>query len=123
MEALRARRGRTCPLALPRRSSQLQADVPRRQVLAFVGRALALLVGVGLCAGSITYDRFQPAAVTLGPATTLYFREPTLATRVHEAIHRRQMRDKSLAGRLASALRYPFDYRFRLDEEAEAKAG
>jgi hypothetical protein len=97
--------------------------VPRRQVLAFLGRALALLVGVGLCAGAITYERFQPAALTVGPATTLYFREPTLATRVHEAIHRRQMRDKSPLGRLASAVRYPFDYRYRLDEEAEAKAG
>ena len=33
------------------------------------------------------------------------------------------MRDKSLPGRLISALRYNFDYRYRLDEEAEAKAG
>jgi hypothetical protein len=97
--------------------------VLRRPVLAFLGRAVALIVGVGLCAGAITYERFQPAALTLGPATTLYFREPSLATRVHEAIHRRQMRDKSLLGRLASAARYPFDYRYRLNEEAEAKAG
>jgi hypothetical protein len=70
-----------------------------------------------MIAGAITYDRFQPAAITLGPATTLYFREPGLATRVHEAIHRRQMRDKTTLGRLVSAVRYPFDYRFRLDEE------
>ena len=33
------------------------------------------------------------------------------------------MREKSVAGRLVSALRYLFDYRYRLDEEAEAKAG
>ena len=97
--------------------------MPRRPVLAFLGRAVALILGVGLCAGAVTYDRFQPAAITLGPHTTLYFREPSLATRVHEAIHRRQMREKGVGGRLLAALRYPFDYRFRLNEEAEAKAG
>ena len=53
----------------------------------------------------------------------IYFSEPTLETRVHEAIHRRQMRDKSSLGQLASALRYTSDYGYRLDEEAEAKAG
>jgi hypothetical protein len=82
-----------------------------------------MALGLGLVTAATTYDRFQPVAMTLGPATTLYFREPSLETRVHEAIHRRQMRDKSPWGRLVSALRYNFDYRYRLDEEAEAKAG
>ena len=87
------------------------------------GRVVSLIVGVALTVGAVTYERFQPAGITLGPGTTLYFREPTLSTRVHEAIHRRQMRDESIVGRLVSALRYPFDYRYRLEEEAEAKAG
>jgi hypothetical protein len=74
--------------------------------------------------GARTFQEFRPAAITLGPNTTIYFgSNPTLVTRVHEAIHRRQMAEKSLAGRLASAVRYNFDYNYRLDEEAEAKAG
>ena len=89
----------------------------------YLGRAVLLILGVALTVGAVTYQRFRPEVITLGPATTLYFREPTLTTCVHEAIHRRQMRDKSVVGRLVSALRYPFDYRYRLDEEAEAKAG
>lgn len=97
--------------------------MPRRQVFAYLGHASLLALGLALVAGATTYDRFQPVAITLGPTTTLYFREPSLETRLHEAIHRRQMRDKTLGGRLASALRYNFDYRYRLDEEAEAKAG
>jgi hypothetical protein len=95
----------------------------RRPAFAYLGHATLVVLGVGLVAGATTYDRFQPVAMTLGPSTTLYFREPSLETRVHEAIHRRQMRDKSAAGRVVSALRYNFDYRYRLDEEAEAKAG
>src|SRR5690606_18798375 len=35
----------------------------------------------------------------------------------------RQMRDKSFWGRLVNAVRYNFDYAYRLEEEAEAKAG
>jgi hypothetical protein len=97
--------------------------VPSRQVLAYLGQATLVVLGVSLVAGATTYDRFQPVAITLGPSTTVYFREPTLETRLHEAIHRRQMRDKSPIGRLVNALRYNFDYRYRLDEEAEAKAG
>ena len=81
------------------------------------------MAGVALVGGAISYDRFKPVAITLGPSTTIYFRDPTLDTRVHEAIHRRQMRDKSSLGQLASALRYTTDYGYRLDEEAEAKAG
>jgi hypothetical protein len=97
--------------------------VPSRQAFAYLGQATLVVLGVGLIAGATTYDRFQPVAMTLGPSTTVYFREPTLETRLHEAIHRRQMRDKSPVGRVVSALRYNFDYRYRLDEEAEAKAG
>ena len=81
------------------------------------------LAGVLAAKGVKTFYEFRPAAITLGPNTTLYFSDhPTLVTRVHEAIHRRQMRDKSVVGRLMSALRYKFDYSYRLDEEAEAKA-
>ena len=86
----------------------------------------AVLVAVGflVVVGVRTFQRFQPAAITLGPETTIYFRDdPPLGTRVHEAIHRRQMRDKSWAGQVFSALRYNFDYGYRLEEEAEAKAG
>ena len=97
--------------------------MPSRPAFAYLGQATLVVLGVGLVAGASTYDRFQPVAITLGPTTTVYFREPTLETRVHEAIHRRQMRDKSPAGRVVSAVRYNFDYRYRLDEEAEAKAG
>ncbi len=86
--------------------------------------ALLVLVGVPLVVGVRTFHRFRPVAMTLGPETTLYLTDaPPLSTRVHEAIHRRQMRDKTVAGRLLAALRYNFDYAFRLDEEAEAKAG
>ena len=83
------------------------------------------LTFTGLAAFAVrTFLSFQPAAITLGPNTTIYMSDdPSLATRVHEAIHRRQMRDKSPLGRWASALRYNFDYEYRLDEEAEAKAG
>jgi hypothetical protein len=74
--------------------------------------------------GVRTFLDFRPAAITLGPNTTLYFTDsPSLTTRVHEAIHRRQMRDKSLVGRVVNAVRYNFDYAYRLEEEAEAKAG
>ena len=94
------------------------------QVLEFLGTTALATAGVALVGGVISYDRFKPVAITLGPSTTtIYFRDPTLDTRVHEAIHRRQMRDKSSLGRLASALRYTTDYGYRLDEEAEAKAG
>ena len=93
------------------------------QVLEFLGTAALATAGVALVGGVISYDRFKPVAITLGPSTTIYFRDPTLDTRVHEAIHRRQMREKSSLGRLASALRYTTDYGYRLDEEAEAKAG
>lgn len=95
---------------------------PRRFLSALATVVLAL-AGVGLVLGAITYHRFRPVAMTLGPTTTLYFHAPTLDTRVHEAIHRRQMRDKNALGRVVSALRYTTDYRYRLDEEAEAKAG
>jgi hypothetical protein len=86
--------------------------------------ALAAVTGVLVSKGVQTFMEFRPAAITLGPRTTIYFNEdPSLVTRVHEAIHRRQMRDKSILGRLANAVRYNFDYDYRLDEEAEAKAG
>src|SRR5688572_1426223 len=86
--------------------------------------ALAAVTGVLVSKGIQTFVDFRPAAITLGPGTTIYFSEnPTLVTRVHEAIHRRQMRNKSILGRLVSAVRYNFDYGYRLEEEAEAKAG
>jgi hypothetical protein len=86
--------------------------------------ALAAVGGVLVAKGVKTFYEFRPAAITLGPNTTLYFSEhPSLVTRVHEAIHRRQMSDKSALGRIVSAVRYNFDYSYRLDEEAEAKAG
>jgi hypothetical protein len=86
--------------------------------------ALTAVTGVLTSKGVQTFMEFRPAAITLGPGTTIYFNdEPSLVTRVHEAIHRRQMRDKSFIGRLANAVRYNFDYQYRLDEEAEAKAG
>ena len=97
--------------------------MPLRRFFASLAATLLSLAGVALILGAITYDRFKPVAMTLGPYTTVYFRPPTLDTRVHEAIHRRQMRDKTPVGRLVSALRYTTDYRYRLDEEAEAKAG
>lgn len=88
------------------------------------GVALPALLGLLIVVGVHRYNTFRPAAITLGPETTLYFDDdPTLSTRVHEAIHRRQMREKSVLGRLWSAVRYNFDYGYRLDEEAEAKAG
>ena len=102
---------------------ETNSALPVRFAITSFGRVVSLIVGVALTVGAVTYERFQPAGITLGPGTTLYFREPTLSTRVHEAIHRRQMRDESIVGRLVSALRYPFDYRYRLEEEAEAKAG
>jgi hypothetical protein len=84
----------------------------------------AAVAGVLTAKGAQTFLEFRPAAITLGPGTTIYFSEdPTLVTRVHEAIHRRQMRDKSVVGRLVNAVRYNFDYEYRLHEEAEAKAG
>ena len=93
---------------------------PRRLALL----ALALAAGGLITAAVCTFLEFKPAAITLGPSTTIYFTEtPSLTTRVHEAIHRRQMRDKDWVGRMVSALRYNFDYAYRLDEEAEAKAG
>ena len=76
------------------------------QALEFLGTAALAMAGVALVGGAISYDRFKPVAITLGPSTTIYFRDPTLDTRVHEAIHRRQMRDKSSLGQLAGALRY-----------------
>jgi hypothetical protein len=86
--------------------------------------ALAAVTGVLASKGVQTFMAFRPAAITLGPSTTIYFNEnPSVVTRVHEAIHRRQMKTKSVLGRLASAVRYNFDYDYRLDEEAEAKAG
>jgi hypothetical protein len=86
--------------------------------------SLAASAGVLCAKGVKTFVEFRPAAITLGPNTTLYFSDdPSLVTRVHEAIHRRQMRDKSAWGRVVSAIRYNFDYSYRLDEEAEAKAG
>src|SRR5688572_1465739 len=86
--------------------------------------ALAAVTGVLAAKGVQTFMNFRPAAITLGPRTTLYCHEdPSLVTRDHESIHRRQMRNKSILGRLASAVRYNFDYEYRLDEEAEAKAG
>ena len=94
-----------------------------RRFFASLRNVLLSLVGVGLILGAITYDRFRPVAMTVGPGTTIYFRPPTLDTRLHEGIHRRQMRDKTALGRFVSALRYTTDYRYRLDEEAEAKAG
>jgi hypothetical protein len=85
--------------------------------------ALAVMILL-TAAGVRTFITFRPAAITLGPETTLYFqRDPPFRIRVHEAIHRRQMRDKSVVGRVLAALRYNFDYAYRLDEEAEAKAG
>lgn len=88
------------------------------------GVALPALAGLLLVVGVHRYQTFRPAAITLGPETTIYFDEnPTLSTRVHEAIHRRQMKEKSVVGRLWSAVRYNFDYGYRLEEEAEAKAG
>lgn len=87
---------------------------------------LLLLAGSGflLAAGIRTFLSFRPAAITLGPSTTFYFGgDPPVVTRVHEAIHRRQMRDESTPGRIWKALRYNFDYGYRLNEEAEAKAG
>lgn len=95
----------------------------KRYVQPLLAGSLLFLVAV-LVLGVSRYRSFRPAAITLGPETTIYFDDdPSLATRVHEAIHRRQMREKSLPGRLWSALRYNFDYGYRLDEEAEAKAG
>ncbi|HZD05650.1 MAG TPA: hypothetical protein VE173_12055, partial [Longimicrobiales bacterium] len=92
-----------------------------RRILTLAG---LVLVGVGALVVIHTWVNFRPAAITLGPETTFYFeRDPPLRLRVHEAVHRRQMRDKSWVGRLWSALRYNFDYGYRLDEEAEAKAG
>jgi hypothetical protein len=86
--------------------------------------ALAAVTGVLASKGVQTFMDFRPAAITLGPSTTIYFNDnPSVVTRVHEAIHRRQMKNKSVLGRLASAVRYNFDYGYRLDEEAEAKAG
>ncbi|MBW3535520.1 MAG: hypothetical protein KY453_09950, partial [Gemmatimonadetes bacterium] len=96
----------------------------RTTVSRLLPHAILVVVGFLGIVGVRTFQRFQPAAITLGPQTTLYFKDdPPLATRVHEAIHRRQMRDKSWAGRVFSALRYNFDYGYRLEEEAEAKAG
>src|SRR5690349_9599350 len=86
--------------------------------------ALAAVTGVLASKGVQTFMDFRPAAITLGPSTTIYFNDnPSVVTRVHEAIHRRQMKNKSVLGRLASAVRYNFDYGYRLEEEAEAKAG
>jgi hypothetical protein len=85
-----------------------------------------LLAGSGFlaAAGIRTFLSFRPAAITVGPSTTFYFRShPPVVTRVHEAIHRRQMRDEPTLGRIWKALRYNFDYGYRLNEEAEAKAG
>ena len=92
-----------------------------RRLLLIAG---VLLTGALVTVGVRTFLEFRPAAITLGPNTTIYFNDdPPLATRVHEAIHRRQMWDKSVPGRIVSAIRYNFDYQYRLDEEAEAKAG
>ena len=60
--------------------------------------------------GAISYDHFKPATITLGPSTPTCFRDPILDTRVHEAIHRRQMREELSLGQLASALRHTTDY-------------
>ena len=73
---------------------------PRR----LLSLALALAVSALAAVGVHTFLEFRPAAITLGPHTTLYFAEhPSLTTRVHEAIHRRQMQDKPMIGRVVSA--------------------
>ena len=96
----------------------------RIQLRRVVLLASAAVAGVLAAKGARTFVEFRPAAITLGPNTTIYFSDdPSLVTRVHEAIHRRQMRDKSLLGQLVSAVRYNIDYEYRLHEEAEAKAG
>jgi hypothetical protein len=99
--------------------------VPKRPSL----RATTILAGF-LVAGALAvvairkFLDFRPVAITIGPETTWYFTDdPPLRIRVHEAIHRRQMRDQSPLGRVWNAVRYNFDYGYRLDEEAEAKAG
>lgn len=95
--------------------------VSARRLAVFSAIAIAVALGV---VGVRTFMDFRPAAITLGPETTIYFqRDPPFRIRVHEAVHRRQMRDKSLLGRILAAVRYNFDYAYRLDEEAEAKAG
>lgn len=95
-----------------------------RPIRRYVPHLATVALGVLLLVGVRTYLNFRPAAITLGPSTTHYFHdEPRFTTRVHEAIHRRQMREKSWPGRLWNALRYNFDYGYRLQEEAEAKAG
>lgn len=97
---------------------------PGRPIRRYVLLLLLVAVGVLLLVGIRTYVTFSPAAITLGPNTTLYFRDdPRFTTRVHEAIHRRQMREKSWPARIWNAVRYNFDYGYRLAEEAEAKAG
>jgi len=103
----------------PRSVFEGRPGVRRVVVLSLLGIAVLLTV-----VGVRTFVTFRPAAITLGPETTLYFQaDPPFRIRVHEAIHRRQMRDKSFFGRALAAIRYNFDYAYRLDEEAEAKAG
>lgn len=91
------------------------------RLLALFGAALLLfLVGAAVH----RYRSLRPAAITIGPETTVYFRpDPSISVRVHEAVHRRQMREKSPLARVWSAIRYNFDFDYRLREEAEAKAG
>ena len=61
----------------------------RRQVRAFLGQTAIVTLGVTLVLGAVMYERFRPVAITLGATTTIYFREPSLETWMHEAIHRR----------------------------------
>ena len=117
-----ARFGRFIDMREQRRSGSIE----RRRVGArglVVLSALAVTGSLSVV-GIRTFLDFRPAAITLGPETTIYFQsDPPFRIRVHEAVHRRQMRDKSLLGRAVAAFRYNFDYAYRLDEEAEAKAG
>lgn len=89
-------------------------------MLALLGAsALIFLVGAAVH----RFRVLRPAAITVGPETTIYFRpDPSISIRVHEAVHRRQMRETSTLERLWNALRYNFDFDYRLEEEAEAKA-
>lgn len=83
------------------------------------GRVLATsLVGVLVTVSAVRFEQGQWGAITLGPRT-FYFEEPSIATRVHEAVHRQQFRESGVAG----LLRYVVDHSYRLDVEAEAAAG
>ncbi len=94
-----------------------------RRILLGAAAVLTVLVVAASLAVWNAYRNFRPVAVTLGPQTTIYFQHPPpLSTRVHEAVHRRQMREKSFPSRMWSAFRYNFDYGYRLEEEAEARA-